>query len=68
MAEVMDGIRYTAAVAKCRGNYKHISDIADDVPIYSMVDYWNDARYAKPFHPTVPIRGKFGNSASCDDW
>ena len=44
-------IRYTAAVAKVRGTYPHISDIVDDVPVASQVNYWNAQNYATPYHP-----------------
>lgn len=44
-------IRYTAAVAKCRGTYKYISDIADDVPVVTDVDYWRAMPMPRVFKP-----------------
>lgn len=51
MSDDWGNIRYTAAVAKVRGTYPHISDIADDVPIKTDVDYWKEKPFAKPYHP-----------------
>lgn len=45
--------RYTAAVAKVRGTYPYISDIVDDVPVVSKMDYWDRRDYATPYHPAV---------------
>lgn len=46
-ANALSSIRYTAAVAKVRGTYPYISDIADDVPVRSEVDYWKNVYSTK---------------------
>lgn len=63
MSEFAD-IRYTAAIAKCRGTYEHISDIADDVPIRTKVDYWREAPFSKPYHPDHLLFGNEPNKVT----
>lgn len=53
MTEILKDIRYTAAIAKCKGTYAHISDIADDFPIRSTVNYWKEAKYPRSFQPVA---------------